>query len=225
MNLDAVRVIIPTKNEEKTIGTLLEELENEGFAKITVIDGNSTDKTEEVTRKHQADFIIQRNKGKGQAVRQAFQLTEEPYILLLDADGTNPPSESHKLLTELDNGYEHVIGNRLNDYEPKAFKKLNLEGNKFFSEIFRCKTNHDMQDILSGFRAFKTESIKQLPLTADGFEIETELCLATVKYGLKWKTVDTHYKARPQGSKSNLHPFRDGKKILDFLTSYKVKDS
>ena len=228
MNLNEVRVIIPTKNEEATIGNLLSDLDKNGYSKITIIDGNSTDNTSKIVHEFQEThenikFYTQSGKGKGQAVRQAIHDTNEPYILLLDADGTNPPEEGIKLLQELENGYEHVIGNRLNDFEPKAFKKLNLEGNKFFSEIFRCKTNHDMEDILSGFRAFNTQAIKKIPLTADGFEIETELCLATVKYGLKWKTVNTHYKARPKGSKSNLHPFKDGKKILDFLTCYSLK--
>lgn len=220
---DRVRVIIPTFNEEISIGDLLSRLHALNYKNITVIDGNSTDKTKEIVEQYKdVKFITQIGKGKGKALRQAFETVEEPYILMLDADGTNPPECGIDLLKHVFNGYDHVIGNRLNSYETGAFKSVNLAGNAIFNQIFEKKTGYNMQDILSGFRAFRTDAVRQLNLKSDGFEIETELCLETIKHNLKWITVDTTYKARKTGSKSNLHPFRDGKKIFDFIMGYQL---
>lgn len=218
---DLTNVIVPTYNEELSIGDLLTKLKNLNYPKVTVIDGHSTDNTQKIAESFSnVTFIIQTGKGKGQALRQAFRETNEPYILMLDADGTNPPESGIDLLKYVYNGYDHVIGNRLKQYEKGAFKSLNLAGNIIFNQLFEKKTGQNMQDILSGFRAFKTESVNALNLHTNGFEIETELCLETVKHKQQWIVVDTPYKARIAGSKSNLHPFKDGKKIIDFIATY-----
>jgi len=223
---EKTNVIVPTYNEELSIGDLLTKLQNLNYPKVTVIDGNSTDKTKTIAETFSnVTFITQTGKGKGQALRQAFKETEEPYILMLDADGTNPPENGIDLLKYAYNGYDHVIGNRLKSYEKGAFKTLNLAGNVIFNQLFEKKTSQNMQDILSGFRAFKTESVNQLDLKCDGFEIETELCLATVKHKQQWIVVDTPYKKRINGSKSNLHPFKDGKRIMDLIATYKLTEN
>ncbi len=65
-------------------------------------------------------------KGKGNAMIEAFGLIEQPYILMMDGDGTYSPSDAGRMLQPLLEGYDHVIGDRLTDQNRDAFSRLNF---------------------------------------------------------------------------------------------------
>jgi dolichol-phosphate mannosyltransferase len=75
-----------------------------------------------------------------------------------------------------------------------------------------------LQDILSGYRAFTRESFERFQLDADGFGIETELAVECVRQGVSTEVVPIRYRSRPGGSETNLHPLKDGGRII--LTLY-----
>ena len=68
-----VTIIIPTLNEEKTIGPIIQKLRQFGFDDIIVVDGNSGDKTVSIARHLGVKVITQNGNGKGSALRQAFE--------------------------------------------------------------------------------------------------------------------------------------------------------
>lgn len=68
-----VTIIIPTLNEDKTIGTIIQNLRQFGFNDIIVVDGNSVDKTVSIARYLGVKVITQNGNGKGSALRQAFE--------------------------------------------------------------------------------------------------------------------------------------------------------
>ncbi|MEM3871160.1 MAG: glycosyltransferase, partial [Nitrososphaeria archaeon] len=47
---DQVTIILPTLNEEKAIGQVIEEIKQQGYTNIIVVDGYSKDKTVEVAK-------------------------------------------------------------------------------------------------------------------------------------------------------------------------------
>jgi dolichol-phosphate mannosyltransferase len=71
-----VCILIPTLNEAETIGEIIADFKREGFDNIFVIDGNSTDSTRDIAERAGVKVEIQRGKGKGTAVRQAFELID-----------------------------------------------------------------------------------------------------------------------------------------------------
>lgn len=216
-----VCVLIPTLNEEGSIETVIREFQSMGFESILVADGHSTDGTVERARAAGAGIFTQSGKGKGQALKEVFEEIKEDFILLIDGDGTYLPSEADLLLEPVRKGRaDHVIGNRLGNVQCGALKRLNMFGNRminlFFSTIYRV----DLNDILSGYRAFTREGINRLDLTTPGFEIESEITIESVKKGLKIIEVPITYRPRPAGTKTKLHPFRDGLKII--LTIFRM---
>ncbi|HEY9204889.1 MAG TPA: glycosyltransferase, partial [Candidatus Methanoperedens sp.] len=98
MNKDEVCVLIPTLNEDKTIGGLVREFKSLGYSNILVIDGHSVDDTVKIAENAGAKVIIQSGTGKGQAIKQAFQLATSKYVVLIDGDGTYLPEEIEKIL-------------------------------------------------------------------------------------------------------------------------------
>ncbi|HJJ73800.1 MAG TPA: S-layer glycoprotein N-glycosyltransferase AglJ [Methanocorpusculum sp.] len=220
INRDLVCVLIPTLNEKETIGPVIEELKAFGYNNILVADGRSTDGTPEIAEKLGAKVLTQKGKGKGKAMIEAFSIITEPYILMLDGDGTNPPEFADRMVEPLFAGRaDHVIGNRLESYEKGALTKLNRFGNDVMNRLFKWAHGVYMTDILSGYRAFTKESLEQMHLTEAGFEIETEISSEVIHHNLRFEVVPTYYKKRP-GSPTKLNPLKDGAKIILAINKY-----
>ena len=218
---DDVCVLVPTYNEAETIGDVVVGFREQGLANVLVVDGGSDDGTREVAREHGARVIQQSGSGKGQAIREALDLIEQPYVLMADGDATYRPEDANQMLDPLFSGEaEHVVGNRFADMEAGAMSRLNRAGNRLINHTFRVVHGRDLRDILSGYRAFSVSSVERFSLTADGFGIETELSVECVRQGVEAAIVPITYRARPDESETNLRPFRDGAVIL--LTLYQM---
>lgn len=208
-------VLIPTLNESETIGRVIEEFHEYGFSNILVIDGDSSDFTREIAADHGADVMTQSGYGKGQAVQEALDYIDVPYILMVDGDGTYCPKDAEAMLEPLRSGEaEHVIGDRFAEMENGAMSRLNRAGNSLINSAFAYIHGRDLGDILSGYRAFTRESAEQMTLTQNGFGIETELSVECMRKHVATVVVPIRYKPRPKNSDANLRPFRDGAIII-----------
>lgn len=209
---DEVCILIPTLNEAPTIGPLIREFRELGYSHILVIDGNSIDETRSIASREGARVEVQSKKGKGNALIEAFSLIDEPYILMMDGDGTYSPQDAEKMLAPLALGYDQVIGDRLTEENRDAFSRLNLFGNQILNRLFKLAHSAYLSDILSGYRAFSHEGIRQMHLHEVGFGIETEISAEAVRSGQKISVIPISYKKRP-GTPTKLNPFHDGFKI------------
>ena len=216
---DEVCVLIPTLDEAATIGDVIDGFHEEGYTNVLVADGGSDDGTREIARDKGAHVFVQSGEGKGQAVREAIEYVNVPYVLMLDGDGTYDPADAETMLEPLSRGYEHVIGNRFADMDDDAMKALNGFGNRMINRSFRLIHGADYEDILSGYRAFTVESFERLSIDSDGFTLETELAVECVKHGIDTTVVPISYGARPDESETNLHPIKDGGTIILALYS------
>ena len=215
-NKDEICILIPTLNEGLTIGELIREFRELGYSHILVIDGNSTDNTVKISRESGAIVHTQSGKGKGNAIIEAFEIVEQPYILMLDGDGTYSPDDAEKMLIPLFSGFDQVIGNRLITAEKGSFSRLNLFGNHLVNYLFKVAHSRDLYDVLSGYRAFTRSAIHQMNLKQKGFEIETEISVESVRNGQRVMVVPVRYSRRP-GTTTKLSPFHDGFKIVSTI--------
>lgn len=223
LNPEDVTILIPTKNEEDGIGEVIDGFKKLGFTNIFVIDGHSTDRTREIAEAKGATVVLQSGMGKGQAVAEAFKMIDSPVVVMIDGDGTYDPKDVTKLLQPIERGIaEHVIGNRLINFEKGAFTKLNFIGNKIFNALFRFMYGVEVHDLLTGYRALTRELYKNVELEKHGFELETELTVETIAKGFRIAEVPINYYKRK--GKANLHPIKDGwrigKTIVELLVRY-----
>lgn len=218
MNKEDVCILIPTLNEGKTIEGIVKEFKSMGFSDILVIDGHSTDDTVRKAGNAGARVVVQSGSGKGQAVSQAFQLITSKYVVMIDGDGTYLPGEVDKILVPVIKGQaDHVIGNRLANFQKGAFTRLNFFGNRILNKIFGFAYGIWLDDILSGYRAFNNNAVKQIELNRTGFEVETEITVECVKKDLKIVEVPITYLARVSGAATKLKPIRDGFRIASTI--------
>lgn len=215
---NSTTVIIPTLNESRSISRVINELKQNGDNHIVVIDGNSVDGTSEVARKLGAKVIIQRGKGKGEALRQAFAdtIVDGEIVLMMDADGSMDPKEIPLFIEAIESGADLVKGSRFLSWG--GSEDLNFVrriGNLLFLSLVNWLWSTNYTDLCYGFGAFRKNALKKLSphLKSTDFEIETEICIKAKKLGLKVVEIPSIEYKRRYG-KSNLDIFRHGWGIL-----------
>ncbi|MDD1659401.1 MAG: S-layer glycoprotein N-glycosyltransferase AglJ [Methanomicrobiales archaeon] len=217
INPDEVSVLIPTLNEAPTIGSVIKEFQQLGYSHILVMDGHSTDKTIEIARGLGVTVKTQTGRGKGNAIIEALEQIRQPYIILVDGDGTYTARDAEKLLRPLYLGFDHVIGDRMNTAEKGAFNFVNYTGNQLINILFKIAHGSDLHDILSGYRAFTMDSIRGMRLKERGFEIETEMTIEAVRNEQRIMVVPVVYRKRVAGTRTKLDPFYDGVRIISTI--------
>ena len=222
-----IAILLPCYNESKTIVKVITDFRNElPDATIYVFDNNSSDGSDELAKKAKAILIKEKRQGKGFVVASMLKKVNADYYILADSDDTYPAEYCHALLKPLfEERADMVVGQRLSQYEKKAFPSMHFLGNKLICWIINSIFHSHLTDPLSGYRAFTKEVAIQLPVVASGFDIETELTLQMLYKHFIIQEITIPYRARPEESHSKLNTFKDGwkisLKILEILRSYK----
>lgn len=209
-------VAIPCYNEEKAIKKVINAFKMElPSAEIIVFDNNSKDKTVEIALKEGVKVIHEKRQGKGWVVRSVFEKLAADIYVIIDGDDTYPVDKVHKLIGPVLKGEaDMVVGSRLDQFEDKAFKKINHFGNWLITKTLNLIFRTNYRDVLSGYRVFNKEFAKNIPLITRGFEIETEISLQALEHGYIIKEIPIQYRKRLEGSYSKLSPFKDGYRIM-----------
>ena len=215
---NGVSVIIPALNEEETIGRVVDEIPKEkmeqaGYkVEILVVDNNSTDGTKKIAEEKGARVIVETVRGKGRAIRTAFESVSGEFIFMLDADYTYPATHIPEMLKVLEGGYDVVLGSRLKGRREKgAMTKLNLVGNRLLALMANILYGTRISDLCTGYWGFRAEVIQDLKLDAIGFELEANMLAEVAKKGYRIGEVPVNYRRRATYPK--LGALKDGFKI------------
>jgi len=223
-----VSIIIPARNEKGNIQNAI--LMTPAFGKsqeFIFVEGHSSDGTwEEMERVKKTldgkNIIIlkQSGKGKGNAVREGFEVASGDVLMILDADLTTPPGELLKFYNALAEGRgEFINGCRLvYPMEKEAMRFLNLIANKFFGWFFSYLLGQRLKDTLCGTKVlFKSdyEKIKTNRAYFGDFDPfgDFDLLFGAAKLNLKITEVLVRYKERTYGS-TQISRFRHGWLLL-----------
>jgi hypothetical protein len=224
MATPTVSVIIPTLNEVGSLTWVLEHLP-EWVNELVLVDGLSTDRTEALARRLRPDVIVvhQHQRGKGAALRAGFAAATGDIIVMIDADGSTDPREMGSFIDALKDGADFVKGSRHMEGGGSAdFTRLRSAGNKSFVLMANLLYGSQFTDLCYGYCAFWRHHLDKLGLTADGFEIETQLVLGAVKAGLEIREVPSFELERRAGT-SNLNALRDGIRVLRTMLGQDVR--
>jgi glycosyltransferase involved in cell wall biosynthesis len=215
---ERISVVIPAMNEAENLKWLLPRLPD-FIDEVVLVDGHSTDGTPEIARELRADIRIVSDggRGKGDALRTGFAAATGDYIVMIDADGSMDPAEISRYVTRLRDGFDVVKGSRFTagggTTDMTAIRRLGnwallCTVNLLYGQVFT--------DLCYGYCAFRRQALQHLGLKTDGFEIETEIVVRSVKAGLRIGEVPT-WEAERRCGESNLNAWRDGQRVLKTL--------
>jgi glycosyltransferase involved in cell wall biosynthesis len=222
-----IAVLIPCYQEEKTIAKVVRDFQQAlPQAEIYVFDNNCTDRTAELARAAGAIVCREKRQGKGYVVASMFEQVEADIYVMVDGDDTYDAKAVELLLLPIVNGdADMTVACRLETFKTSAFRNFHIVGNRMVCRIINWMFKSDISDIFSGYRAFTREAAKLIPITAVGFDVETELTLQALYRGLVIKEVQAAYGTRPEGSFSKLRTGSDGLlvivKLFMMIKSYK----
>lgn len=218
MNNEKIAVLIPCYNEEVTIKKVIEDFKKElPKADIYVYNNNSKDKTYEIASKCDAIVRNEYNQGKGNVVRRMFREIDADIYVMVDADDTYPAEFVHKLIEPIRNKTaDMVVGDRLSNgtYKKENKRMFHNFGNNLVKKAINTIFKSNLNDIMSGYRAFNKMFVKNIPVLSSKFEIETEMTLHALDKKFIVKEIPIEYRDRPEGSVSKLNTVNDGMKVI-----------
>ncbi len=232
-------MVIPCRNEKGHIEDAIKRLPEFGSVQeIIFVDGHSTDGTqEEIQRVMKTNpqknirFMVQDGKGKGDAVRKAFQAAKGDILMILDADLTVPPEDLPKFYRALVDGKgDFINGCRLiYPMEGHAMQSLNVLGNKFFASTFSWLLGQRIKDTLCGTKVLFKHDYERI---VDGRSYfgnfdpfgDFDLIFGASKINLKIVELPIKYRGRSYGE-TNISRFRHGWLLLKMtiFAFFKVK--
>lgn len=215
--MDKIAVLIPCYNEEKTIEKVVRDAKEAlPEAVVYVYDNNSKDRTVELAKKAGAVIRYEHKQGKGNVIRRMFREIEARCYIMVDGDDTYPMEYARQMADKvLEYGADMVVGDRLSStYYTENKRPFHNMGNSLVKRSINTLFHSDIQDIMTGFRAFSYQFVKTFPVMSKGFEIETEMTIHAVYNNLQVDNVVVNYRDRPEGSESKLNTYKDGIKVL-----------
>ncbi len=224
----SVSIVVPAKNEAGMVERIVNETPTLGVkSELIFVEGHSTDGTrEEILRQielhpeREIVYIEQTGRGKGDAVRLAFEHARYDALIILDADLTVRPHDLAAFVEALATGRaEFANGSRLvYGLEPGAMRFLNLLGNKAFSLVFTALIGQPVKDTLCGTKALKRSRYEEIAAGRAYFGDfdpfgDFDLLLGASRLQLKIVDVPVRYHPRTYGE-TKISRFRHGWLLL-----------
>jgi len=206
-------IVIPVFNEHATLPAVLENVARVSLDKeVLVVDDGSTDGTREYLQdmaQHPGEgvrvFFHDRNRGKGAALRTGFRETAGDIVIIQDADLEYDPQDYPALLKPILDGRADVVyGSRFLGGPHRVLFFWHYVGNKILTLISNMLTNLNLSDMETCYKVFRSEVIKNLTFTSDGFAIEAEMTVKIARAGYRVYETPISYSGRD---------YSEGKKI------------
>jgi len=205
-------VVTPVYNERATIEEILRRVEAVGLVdEIIIVDDGSTDGTRELLQEIAPNYPIMRlilhqhNQGKGAAVRTGIQAACSELILIQDADLEYDPRDYSALLRPIEEGVADVVyGSRFLGAPRRSTMFWHMVANKLLTLMTNILYNSILSDMETGYKLFKSEVIKSIPLRARRFDFEPEVTAKLLKRRIRIFEVPISF---------NPREYSEGKKI------------
>ena len=224
-------IIIPVYNEEGTIRPILKKIyelkiDNIDFEVIVINDG-STDNSVKIIKENNElynQFInLEKNSGKGFAIKSGLKLVTGDYVILQDADLEYDPSEYTKLLNPIiSNKADVVYGSRfLGNDERRVLYFWHTVGNKFLTLLSNMLSNLNLTDMEVCYKVFKTDVIRNINLQENKFGFEPEITAKIAKKNIKIYEVGIKYFGRKYSEGKKI-TWKDGFSAIRCIIKYNL---
>ncbi len=222
-----ISVVIPTRNEEASIGRVLDEVhqafeETSRTYEILVVDTLSEDRTVAIAQEKGARVVPEDRRGYGRAYKTGFKASKGKLIATLDADWTYPAHEIPRIADLLEEeGWDFVSCDRLSYLDPEAMEVHHRLGNALLNKTASLLYGVRLRDSQSGMWVFRRAILDQLTLGSEGMPFSQELKLEVMEKGLRFKEIPIHY--RPRVGEAKIRSLADGWGNIRFLVKRRLR--
>ena len=220
MSRPMVSVVIPTMNEEKSVGLVIEEVKSafgESPLEILIVDTNSVDRTREIASSLGAVVVDEPRRGYGRAYKTGFERAKGEVISTLDADMTYPAAMIPRLVDELiEKDLDFITTNRFARMEKGAMSAKHRLGNWVLSTTARLLFRVRVRDSQSGMWIFRRSLLSRLELTSDAMALSEEIKIEAFR---KARATEVPIEYRVRIGDVKLSSWKDGLGNLRFLFS------
>lgn len=223
-----VSAVVPAFNEAESLPELHRELATalDGLGmswEILYVDDGSRDGTDRVIERLCAEeprargVLLSRNFGKSAALATGFKLVRGEYVVTLDADLQDDPSELPRLFAALENGLDLVSGWKVKRLDPVTKRWPS----KLFNAVTSAVAGVRLHDFNCGFKLYRREVVEALEVYG---ELHRFLPALAHWRGFRVGEVGVNHRARRYGvSKFGASRFVNG--FLDLLTAAFISTS
>ncbi|MDD3018073.1 MAG: glycosyltransferase family 2 protein [Comamonas sp.] len=211
-------IILPAKNESAAIGATVDKIHAqlalmglEAVAEVLLVNDGSTDDTAAVAQAAGARVVHHPySKGNGAAIKTGARAAQGEVLVFMDADGQHDPADIPRLLDQLNQGHDMVVGARQKGSQASVGRGL---ANGLYNRLASWMTGHKVEDLTSGFRAVRADKFREfLYLLPNGFSYPTTSTMAFFRAGYSVAYVPIH--AAKRIGKSHIRLLRDGARFL-----------
>lgn len=210
-------IVIPAYNEKNTAVQAIEQTKKADIGnynkEIIVVDDGSTDGTSELIKNVTGvkKLLLEKNRGKGGALKEGIRLATGDYIVFHDADLEYDPNDFKYMLPILESGLADVIiGSRFVGRKQVMLGKnknvlfLNYAGNMVIKWAWNLLYRHNLTDIYPCYKMMRLSDLKSINIKASGFVFDLEMMLKLKRKGKIYVEVPIHFRHRD---------YKAGKKI------------
>ncbi len=223
-------IVMPGYNEAATIDTIISrvlesELQDGVDREIIVVDDGSEDGTVDKLRgwEEQADIrliLLDKNYGKGYAVRQGIEAATGDYVLIQDADLEYDPADIPALLDPVLEGRTEVVyGSRFLGPHRNMFF-WHMLANKSLTLMVNVLFDSTLSDMEVGYKLIKKDLLDELNLREDRFGIEPEITAKILKRGIRIYEVPISYFGREYHEGKKI-TWKDGVRAVGEIIKYR----
>lgn len=217
-----VSIIIPTINEESTIGTVIEGLKNIEGTEIIIVDTNSTDRTRDIAKEKGAKVVLEPKRGYGIAYKTGLREATGDIMVCMDGDGTYPTNVVKPLIELLDyNDVDFISCDRMTLRTPKNYTTLHYVGNSVLNKTIGLFFKVRINDSQSGMWIFRSDLYKKMINLSDGMSFSQDIKIEAIRKG-RFIEIPVLYGVRL--SKPKLKTWRDGFNNLLYLFIKRVSE-
>ena len=208
-------IVLPAKNESAAIGSTVagirQQYPDTAEVEVLVVNDGSSDDTAAVAQAAGARVVHHPySKGNGAAIKTGARAAQGEVLVFMDADGQHDPADIPRLLDQLSQGHDMVVGARQKGSQASVGRGL---ANGLYNRLASWMTGHKVEDLTSGFRAVRADKFREfLYLLPNGFSYPTTSTMAFFRAGYSVAYVPIH--AAKRIGKSHIRLLRDGTRFL-----------